>query len=179
VLLAFSHEPEGDGNLPDWVRMQRHLAPIVHARTSNVAYTVIFSAWNVLLGPANEALAKLWPGSQYVDLLGIDVYNYFGTYRGRDGGKVQMDPSRYFDLLGSWTRAHGVPWAIGETAYTASSARNNPNWLQNEFNTMLGQGGRGFTYFDSSKNSIADWTLSDTIRRAAFRTLLSRSARIC
>ena len=45
VWVAFHHEPEGDGPIADWVRMQQHLSPIFRAKP-NIAFTVITTGWD-------------------------------------------------------------------------------------------------------------------------------------
>jgi hypothetical protein len=176
VWLAFHHEPEGDGNMQDWKRMQQHLAPIIHARTNNVAYTIILIAWNSFFGPdASQHLDQVYPGSQYVDILGMDVYNEYGA----KAGKKTLDPMEYFRPIGAFARAHDVKWAVAETGYTKQAASVDPHWLQSAYADMKAEGGVALTYFDSSLNSIADWTLDDRVRADAFRGLLASSPRIC
>lgn len=175
VWLAFHHEPETDGPIQDWKRMQQHLAPIIHDRTNNVAYTVILIAWTVFFGPNEYRIDSIWPGDQYVDILGVDVYNEYGAKPSRD----MLDIDRYFQAIGGWAGKHNVPWAIGETAYTASAARVNPNWLQREYASLKAEGGIALSYFDSSLNSIANWTLDDRTRLSDFRAILAKSTRLC
>src|SRR5664279_2969606 len=133
VWLAFHHEPEGDGVLADWVRMQQHLAPIVHGLTNNVAYTVIFTGYDVLFGGAKYALNSLWPGDQYVDILGIDMYNDYMSGRNGSYSIPMLDPMKYYGILGPWAKAHHVQWAIGEVGYTAAAAQVNPGWLASAY----------------------------------------------
>ena len=44
---------------------------------------------------------------------------------------------------------------------------------------MIAAGGAGFSYYDSSANSIGNWTLDDTIKRASFKSQMPLSPRIC
>lgn len=178
VWLAFHHEPEGDGNMQDWKRMQQHLAPIIHARTNNVAYTVILMGWNSFSpkGPADQHIDLTYPGSQYVDILGVDLYNRYGA---KSFIKESLDPMQYFGPIGKFARQHGVDWAIGETGYTKQAANVDPNWLQTAYRDLQAEGGLALSYFNSSRNSMADWTLSDPVRAGAFNSLLSRSVRLC
>jgi hypothetical protein len=176
VWLAFHHEPEGDGPIQDWKRMQQHLAPIIHAHTNNVAFTVVMIAWADFFGTAEFKMDSIYPGSQYVDILGMDVYNAYGA---KAESKTNLDPMKYFGVIGAWARQHNVPWAVAETAYTKQAAQDDPNWLQNEYQDLKSQGGLALTYFDSSYNSIADWTLSDSTRAREFSSVLGQSVRIC
>jgi hypothetical protein len=175
VWLAFHHEPEGDGPMQDWKRMQQHLAPIIHARTNNVAFTVITIAWNDLFGPKEYALDSIWPGDQYVDILGMDVYNEMGA----KSGHAMLDPMKYWSVIGPWARKHNVGWAIAETGITESASSADRTWLQGAYKGLVSEGGLAFTYFDSSYNSIADWTLDTSGKLADFRKIVAQSPRIC
>jgi hypothetical protein len=176
VWLAFHHEPEGDGPMQDWKRMQQHLASIIHARTDNVAFTVILVAWDDFFGPAEYNIDSIWPGEQYVDVLGMDVYNEYGAKASSD---TMLDPMKYFGVIGPWARAHNVGWAIAETAYTQLASQTDSNWLQTEYRDLVSQGGLALTYFDSSLNSIADWTLDTPSKLSEFTQLVQQSPRIC
>jgi hypothetical protein len=179
VWLAFHHEPEGDGNIQDWVRMQQHLAPIIHAHTDNVAYTVIYTGWDALFGPTQYRLDQVWPGDQYVDVAGFDVYNDYMSGRNGNYNIPMLDPMKYFGVIGPWSRQHHVDWAVAEMGYTSAAAKADPNWLQGAFSDLVQQGGKALTYFDSSLNSITDWTLSDGNRLSDFTSLIPRSATLC
>jgi hypothetical protein len=173
VWIAFDHEPieSGRGPVQQWVRMQRHLAPIVHAHSNNIAYSVIYSSWNVTFGKSR--LAKVWPGAG-IDILGIDIYNSFGVRSHR-----MTNPMKFIPIFRSWADSHGARWAIAESAYTQRAANVDPRWLDKMFNDAVTNGAAAYTYFDSSKNSVADWTLDTPTRLAAFKRILSRSTRLC
>jgi hypothetical protein len=86
---------------------------------------------------------------------------------------------KYFEIIGPWARAHHVDWAVAETGYTAQAAQVNPKWLQGEYNDLVAQGGKALTYFDSTLNSITDWSLSDATRLNDFTALTPQSERLC
>jgi hypothetical protein len=175
VWLAFHHEPEADGPIQDWKRMQQHLAPIIHARTNNVAFTVILIAWADFFGPEKYRLDSIWPGDQYVDILGMDLYNEYGA----KPGQQMLDPMKYFRIIGRWARMHHVKWGIAETGITEAGSRVDRSWLQQEYRGMVSKGGVALTYFDSSRNSIADWTLDTPGKLIDFDHIVSQSIRIC
>ena len=173
VWIAFDHEPieSGRGPVQQWVSMQRHLAPIVHAHSNNIAYSVIYSSWNVTFGKSR--LAKVWPGAG-IDILGIDIYNSFGVRSHR-----MTNPMKFIPIFRSWADRHGARWAIAESAYTQRAANVDPRWLDKMFNDAVTNGAAAYTYFDSSKNSVADWTLDTPARMAAFKRILAQSTRLC
>ncbi len=178
VWLAVHHEPENDGNMDAWTQMQRKVAPIIHARTDNVAYSVIYSGWNTF-GGDNNTVASKWPGDQHIDILAVDAYNDFGAVRGGREGKKVLDLSTYYAKMAAWATAHGTAWAIGETGQTRKAAAQDPTWLDRTYQAMVDMGGAGLSYYDSTHNSVADWTLDDPIKFARFQGLQAHSARLC
>jgi hypothetical protein len=178
VWVAVHHEPENDGDMDLWTEMQRQIAPIIHARTNNVAYSIIYSGWNTF-GGGNNTVATKWPGDNNVDILAIDAYNDFGAVRdGKEGVKV-LDLSTYYAKMAAWADAHGTAWAIGETGQTSKASAVDPTWLDRTYHDMVAMGGAGLSYYDSTANSVADWTLDDPVKFARFRALLAESARLC
>jgi hypothetical protein len=173
VWIAFHHEPIEDlnGSIQDWVRMQQHLAPIVHNNSDNIAYTVIFSAWNVTYG--SYRLSQVWPGAG-VDILGIDIYNNYSVRSTK-----MMDPMHFIPIFQQWADSHGIRWAIAESAYNQAAADVDPTWLDTMYSDSVAGGVAAYSYFDSSKNSVADWTLDSAPKMNAFIRILSLSTKIC
>jgi hypothetical protein len=180
IWLAVHHEPENDGDMALWTQMQAQIAPIIHARTDNVAYSVIYSGWNTF-GGGNNTVATKWPGDANIDILAIDAYNDYGTDRDGDGvlNKKILDLSTYFAKMKTWSDAHGTAWALGETGQTNLAATVDPTWIQRSYQQMIAAGGAGFAYYDSSANSVGNWTLDDTTKRASFKSQMPLSPRIC
>jgi hypothetical protein len=173
VWIAFHHEPIEDlnGSIQDWVRMQQHLAPIVHANSNNIAYTVIFSAWNVTYG--KYRLSQVWPGTG-VDILGIDIYNNYSVRSTK-----MMDPMHFIPIFQQWADSHGIRWAIAESAYNQAAADVDANWLDTMYSDSVAGGVAAYSYFDSSKNSVANWTLDSAAKMNAFTRILSLSTKLC
>ncbi len=179
VWLAIHHEPENDkGNMRDWTRMQRQIAPIIHAKTNNVAFSVIYSGWNTYGGGRNTVASK-WPGDKNIDILAINAYNDYGVPRsGRTGDKaLRLRP--YYRKMARWSEKHGTAWAMSETGQSRAAAKRDPRWLDRAYHSMRRLGGAGLSYFDSSGHSVTDWTLDDPIKFQRFRGLMKHSARLC
>jgi hypothetical protein len=179
VWLAFHHEPEKEGDIGEWTRLQRRLAPIIHANSDNVAVSIIVTGWNQFYGPSQFSLDSIWPGDQNVDIVGLDPYNWYGSVK---NGVVETDWDElkpYFEKMASFARARGVEWAIAETAYSHEAAARDPLWLDRSFNDMEQAGGIGMAYFDSSLHSTARWTLDVPSKVTRFRAILASSTRIC
>ncbi|TNC31630.1 hypothetical protein [Mumia zhuanghuii] len=172
VWLAFHHEPEGDGDVGAWRRMQERLAPRVRKWADNVAYTVILTGWNQLYGPAAYSLSALWPRGVKVDVAGFDVYNSYG----RGGRLVENDVVKdYFVPLSRWASRQGVRWGLAETGYSDPAAERDPTWIRHSAKALAARGGVAFTYFDSPYNSTANWVLSTDAKIADFASALRES----
>jgi len=180
VWLAVHHEPEGDGDMALWTQMQAKIAPIIHARTNNVAYTVIYSGWNTY-GAGKDTVATKWPGDANIDILGIDAYNDYGTDRDGDGvlQMKSLDLGPYFAKMASWSQAHGTAFALGETGQTNLASAVDPDWIARSYKQMVSYGGAGFSYYDSSANSVGNWTLDDATKFKSFKSQIPSSARLC
>ena len=81
--------------------------------------------------------------------------------------------------MAAWAKDHGTAWAIGETGQTAKAAAVDPTWLDRTYQDMVDMGGAGLSYYDSTANSVADWTLNDPIKFGRFKGLQPASAKLC
>jgi hypothetical protein len=168
VWLAFHHEPEGDGPIQDWRRMQEHLAPIVR-RQDNLAFTVIVTGWHQFYGDDEYSLANIWP-SGVVDVAGFDIYNQLGVVKdgeeNTDGTNLQTD---YFRKIAPWAKRHDVAWGLAETGITHKAARRHPHWIKETHRRLARAGGVAMAYFNTTLNSIAEWQLSTRPKRVGYR----------
>jgi hypothetical protein len=173
VWLAFHHEPENDGDIKAWTAMQERLAPIVRERAPNVAYTVILTGWNQVYGAPRYHLPSLWPDTR-IDILGIDPYNKYGVIEGGRPVREHTDfRKELFEPVHRFAAAHGATWAIAETGYTDAAHADEPHWMKRTYRALVAEGGVAFTYFNSTANSIADWTLDTPQQTEAFAEILA------
>ena len=174
VWVALHHEPEGDGNLADWVALQKRLLPLL-AAAPNVRTSIILTAWETFdSGNAAYSLKALWPGSM-VDIMGFDAYNRYGDADHPNKGWTEM--SHFYDEIAPAAKARGVDWAIAETGYTDAAAAKDPDWLTRAFDDMANRTdlpGLGLCYFNSVANSKGSWRLAG-VKDAAFDAILNRS----
>ena len=85
VYLTFHHEPENDadrswerrsGTPAEFVAAWRHIWSVFRARkATNVKFVFILMGWSFRNGNAED----FYPGSRYVDVIGSDAYNWYGT----------------------------------------------------------------------------------------------------
>ncbi len=179
VWVAFHHEPEGDGDVTEWTRMQQHLAPIVHT-SDNVAFTMILTGWNQFYsGNPAYSLDRLWPGDGLVDVLGIDPYNEYGVVK--NGKRIEKSAdlkSLYYTRVSAFAKAHGTHWGVAETGYTDEAAAKDPDWLNRSYQDLVDTGGIAFTYFDTPVNAYGSWPLDTAPKIAAFTEALEDTTRI-
>jgi mannan endo-1,4-beta-mannosidase len=174
VALRFAHEMNGDwypwdvntagsGNTPAlFVALWRHVHDIF---TAAGADNVIW-VWspNVTSGASPTPLGELWPGSAYVDWVGLSGYlditeTSFGELYGQTIGELDQVAPR-------------TPWIVTETGSAGpdkvselnslfDAVESNPHFI-------------GLIWFDY--NDQADWRLEETAAAtAAFRAQVSGS----
>lgn len=176
VWIAFHHEPEGDGDISQWVAMQKHLAPIIHNNTKNVAYTMIMTGWHEIYGGPQYALDKLWPGDGLVDMLGFDIYNNYGVTRaGKTNSKTTEFATSYYPQFSAFAKKHNVAWGVAETGITDQGAAADPTWLNRSYTDMVKYGGSALTYFDSSLHSAGSWEITTPLKRNEFGSILKKA----
>ncbi|MBM0125628.1 carbohydrate binding domain-containing protein [Pimelobacter simplex] len=175
VWIAFHHEPETDGDIQEWRRMQERLAPIIRNNAPNVAYSVIVTGWHQFYGDPQYSLANIWPRGVKVDIAGFDIYQEYGSVK---NGKMDLrwvDFGAYFQKIAGWARTVDVEWALGETGITDKAAVDRPTEIANTVKLMQDFGGVAYSYFDSELNSTAPWTLGTPEKRTAFAQVLAGS----
>jgi hypothetical protein len=172
VWLAFNHEPEKDGDILAWKRMQERLGPIVRNNSDNVGFSVIVMGYHQFFGSKEYAMSRIWPNTK-VDIAGFDVYDHFG----KNGQKKHTDMVSYFDKISSWAKSKNVPWGLAETGISHSGLADRPNWFQDTYNQMVNRGGKAFAYFNTSLNSFQDWTLSTSLKKQKFKATFASSPR--
>lgn len=176
VWLALHHEPENDGTMSEWVRMQAHLSPIIRNTAPNVAYTIVLTGWNQVFG-TNPAFSfeATWPGDGLVDIVGIDPYNEYGAVKNGKMITKSVELKEYYAPLAAFAARHRTHWAVAETGYTDLQASRDPAWLNRAYADMEAMGGVGLAYFDSHLNSIANWQLTTPDKISAFGSALRSS----
>ncbi len=172
VWIAVGHEPENDGgDIQQWKAMQARLAPIMRAAAPNLAYSIILMGYHQLYGNKKYSLAATWPNTK-IDVAGFDVYEKYGT----KGFTTWTDmDGAYFSKFQTWAKSKGVAWGLAETGYSDPAAKKWSGWMSQTYKHMVAHGGIAFSYFNTSLNSQANWTLKLPTKQNAF-TFVSKSA---
>lgn len=179
VWLAFHHEPEGDGDITQWVAMQRHLAPLVRGGSDNIAMTVVLTGWHQLYGAAQYSLENLWPGDGLIDLIGYDVYNQYGVIKNGVMSTKTTDMAKsYFQQFQAFSLKHGVAWGLGETGFTDRAAQDDPQWLARTYQQMETYGGVAMAYFNTSLNSAGSWVITTQQKADLFAAVLNTTPKL-
>ncbi|AEI11121.1 glycoside hydrolase family 26 protein [Cellulomonas gilvus] len=175
VWLAFHHEPENDGDITQWVAMQRHLSPIVRGMADNVAFSLVVTGWHQLYGDPAYSLESIWPGDGLVDLIGFDIYNAYGLVRdGVTTTRATDLAESYYPQISAFARKHDVAWGIAETGYTDEAAAVDLAWLARSYEQTKAFGGVAMAYFDTTLNSQGSWRLEGA-KSAAFGAVLRKA----
>lgn len=168
VWLAFHHEPEGDGNISAWKRVQERLGPIVRRTADNVAFTVILTGRNQWYGDDAYRIDNIWPKTT-VDLAGFDIYCFYGTWK---NGKYRTGaPSLkadYFDIIERWAATKGVAWGLAETGLTDAASRDYPEWITSTYLELRATRALAMVYFDSEHNSDDSYHLTGGQKNSDF-----------
>lgn len=172
VWVAFHHEPEGDGDIAAWKRMQERFVPVVRETAANVAYTVVLTGYAQFYGSEEYRLDAMFPDGD-VDVAGFDIYNQYGVVRNGELNTEGTDlDEQYFAEISTWAEERGVAWGLAETGYSDLALEEYPGWVQETYDALRRRGGVALAYFDSPLNSKADWTLDDETKREDFRRAL-------
>jgi hypothetical protein len=176
VMLRFAHEMNGswypwaagvNGNTAgDYVAAWRHVHDVFAARgADNVRWVW---APNVVF-PGSTPLTALYPGDAYVDVLGVDGYNW-GTSVPWDTWRT---PEQVFGATLAELRAlaPGKPVLITETA-SSELGGDKAAWVTELFGWAAAQPGlTGVIWFDENKET--DWRIASSPESgAAFREAL-------
>ncbi len=178
VWVAFHHEPEGDGDIQQWRRMQERLAPIVRNAASNVAFTVVMTGWHQFYGDKKYSLAEIWPRNVKVDVAGFDIYQQYGVVKDGKTTTKWTDMAAYFRQIATWARANDVAWGLAETGVTDAAAKARPTEVPATVKLMEDYGAAAYSYFDTTLNSIANWSLTTSIKLDSFGKALSGSPKL-
>lgn len=180
VMVTINHEPEGDGNLADWIRMYNRVYTFTQTKP-NIRLGPILTGYDWIIDP-NPAwkLDSSWPGAFLSgDFLAFDDYNYYGAYASQQAwvdktGPINHNwrelPATYFAPLAAWCKKKGIQWAIGEFALTHEAAdfdlsqHSTVAWMHNAYNWAAAEGNcLAMSYFDSVIQSRGDWTMNNYV----------------
>jgi len=174
VWVAVHHEPEGDGNIQTWKKMQARLAPIMRAKAPNLGYSIILMGYHELYGNAKYRLSRIWPKTK-IDVAGFDIYEKYGTHGRNEWKQFTKD---YFRPINRWAKRTGVAWGLAETAFNDKAARADRNWAGRVFRNMDRSGGIAFSYFNTNLHSQQNWKLSNSIKKNSFKRANATAARM-
>ncbi|WP_236745311.1 glycoside hydrolase family 26 protein [Rhodococcus sp. BS-15] len=168
VMLRYAHEMNGNwypwadrvnGNTDgDYVRAYRHVHDLFTAAgASNVEWV-----WNPNV-PNAVPMSVVYPGSQYVDVVGLDGYNW-GTSQ---SWSAWQTPDQLFGdgLTQVRALALGKPIVLGEVA-SAEAGGSKPAWITRLIEYLAAQPDvTGFLWFDMNKE--VDWRIDSSPASAA------------
>ena len=177
LYLRFAHEMNGswypwaesrNGNEPgSYAEAYRHVHDLfVAAGATNVRWV-----WSVnIIVPNSPTLASLYPGDDYVDVVGVDGYNF-----GKEPSNEWRSPSQVFDTTLDQlpSVAPGKPVLITEVG-SAEAGGDKGEWIEEFFAYLASRTDvSGFVWFDIDKEH--PWTIeSSSGSRRAFASEMAR-----
>jgi hypothetical protein len=170
VWLVLHHEPRGDGNPADWVRMQQHARTLIDRYSDNIALVGILNGWDFLERDGNPQVFR-HPVGTGVHIMGFDSYNPYTPTNGDAWKSVEKTMSPGITIQG-W----GYPTLVGETGVhaVAGDGGRAAEWIRDQFAYGVSRGFVGISYFDSSYNSKdGGWRLTGDRLDAFARNLRS------
>ena len=170
VWLALHHEPRGDGDPADWVRMQQHARTVIDQHANNVALVGILNGWDFLQKGGNPG-AYNHPVGTGVDVMGFDSYNPWSPTNGEEW-KSAADTLAPGVAIADW----GYPTLVGEYGVRDDAAQPDraSEWLRDAYEFGIEHDFVAMSYFNSSQNAPdGTWAL-DGARLEQFEANLRR-----
>ncbi len=165
-FLRFAHEMNGNwypwseqvnGNSPgQYVQAWRH----VHDIFTNLGVTNVTWVWSPnIVYNGSTSLSELYPGSNYVDWIGMDGYNWSIVQGHKWQTFSQVFRQTYLDILGM---ALSKPLVIAETA-SAEVGGNKAAWITDALTVQIPQffpAIKAVIWFDENKET--DWRVESS-----------------
>jgi beta-mannanase len=131
VIIRFGHEMNGDW-YPWGHREHEYIQAYQRIVTlfRNEGVTNVEWMWSINANPL-QGIGNYYPGSEYVDIIGIDGFN-FGTTQANNSWRTFQDI-----FLPAYTAVtkYGKPIIISETA-SAELGGNKAQWIENMFSSL-------------------------------------------
>lgn len=163
IRVAIHHEPEGDGDIATWTRMQERLAPIFAA--AGIEFWICLTGWHELYGEAKYNFDALWPNTPHVTGFAVDVYQSDAK---TNGAITDLDAA-YWAKLEAEAKKRGVKWSIWETGVSDATFAADPEWFTRNIAAAASRGAVDFGYFNTTLNSANTWrAVTGSPKEAAF-----------
>lgn len=163
VVIRFGHEMNGDwypwgGRPNEYILAYRKVVDLIRsAGYNNISFMWCINAESSPSEPISS-VGKYYPGDIYVDLIGIDGFNFGDT---KDWSDWRSFSDIFTPAYNYVTRSYNKPVIIAETA-SAESGGNKAVWVNNMFGTLNTK----FTLISEivwfSHLKEADWRIDST-----------------
>jgi hypothetical protein len=172
LFFVFHHEPNGKWNAgtPDeFIAAWRHIRTrFLQEGVTNVSYTLVMFDTAYESGGAAD---DYYPGDAYVDVLGVDAYNWYGCPGRNDPWRSFEEKAQAFYDFGV---AHGKPMVVAELGSTEDPADPNrkAQWfLEASIALKRWPGIMGVSYFHNGPPNTCNWYVdSSSLALLAFQT---------
>lgn len=181
VWIAFHHEPEGDGVMTDWTKMQDRLSRFVPGGIAgDIKFWLIVTGWHQEKGTtASYKWDAIYPKGAPIYGIAYDYpYQAYGNET-KNGvttfNNAWTDPHFYVDAVANRAAAFGVKAGIAEWGYGDEAYAKEKTWLDKVIDRGIARGLMGIAYFDTTLNSSHSWFLGavDSAKRKYFNAVLA------
>jgi Glycosyl hydrolase family 26 len=176
VFLAYHHEPEasgssGYGSAAEFIKAYQRVVSVFRAQgAKNVRFTWQMTDWAFRVSPADARSAARWyPGDAYVDVVGVDAFNWSDCGEGR--GRW-MSLAALVNPALTFARAHGKQASLPEFGADPDPLR--AQWLADAHAYLAANNDvvAAAFYFNRGPTNPANldcsWTLNRSAEFAAF-----------
>jgi len=173
IYLTFHHEPENDlsrfGTAADYAAAFRRIVTVFRSRNvTNVAFVWTMMSWTFNSRSGRNPLSY-YPGDAYVDMIGVDSYNWYPGRAGDEWRTFQDITQPAYDF----SVAHGRPLMVVEYGVMEdpSTAGRKAQWFVDTLATAKRWPNLiALMYFDRTKKYRWD-TDSSTASANGYRTI--------
>ncbi|HEY6737081.1 MAG TPA: glycosyl hydrolase [Candidatus Saccharimonadia bacterium] len=171
VFIRFAHEFNGDwydwkvtsGNVDAFKTTWQHVHQMVKEELIDKGKNAQL-VWSPNDGNHSDATAEqMWPGDQYVDVVGVDSYGWEGDTAAPTAGSI--DNPRGIEMWRQFAQKHGKPMSFPEWGTDPSHTYDEPQYIKdmNTFMTQHAGSGPGQIIYDVYFNAWgADKIYPDT-----------------
>jgi hypothetical protein len=170
VWLTLHHEPTGDGEPADWVRMQQHARKLIDGHSKNIVLVGILNGWDFKKKNGEPAV---WnhPVGTGVHVMGFDSYNPWSPTNGKEWSAA-ADVLSPGVTIASW----GYSTLVGEHGCRTDpqSPGRAAQWMRDAYAFGVAHKFLAMSYFNSGENSPDGTWVMDHERLTVFNSSLAR-----
>lgn len=153
AILRFAHEQnccypwKASADPANYIKMWQRWAPLARAASSKFVL-----CWNPIYGDGDIPMENTYPGDQYVDLMGLDVYDFKGGWA---SGQI-LNSNHGLNWFASYAKTHTKPMMLcewGAATYPSVPTQDggdDPAFMQGIYDWCMATGASNIIYNDNN-----------------------------